>query len=409
MSPPPSRRRRRRRRSRRSRSLPGRSSRTRLARRRSPTPPQPGTHPPGRAATEQTATASRGIALRLLPPSSETSRNGTAAYASRSTRPSTLIAFACPSAIWTPEWPPSPPPATTDSATASGGARVARCVDPDPRVGAARAPDRQDAVLLAVEVDQRRAGEQRSVEGVGALQPDLLGNRHQQLERAVGNRLVLDQRHHRGDCDAVVGAERRPLGLQPVAVADERDPPLGRIVRARRVALAHHVQMALEHHDGRRLASRRPGHTDDEVATGVLLELEPLPVAHSRTCSITGSSWREGRAIRVSASKCAQNELGSSPASTDSWVATLSLLAAEPQTSDCSVRPRGGRLPASLSSRASCCNLIPRHAREAKATTSQVCVDRLRLPRALQYASPGRKLVRRRLLQDTSVPGAAHA
>ena len=64
--------------SRRSRSLPGPSSRRRRARPRSPTRPPPGTRSPGRAATEQTATASRGMALRLLPPSSETSRNGTA-------------------------------------------------------------------------------------------------------------------------------------------------------------------------------------------------------------------------------------------------------------------------------------------------------------------------------------------
>ena len=42
----------------------------------------------------------------------------------------------------------------SDSVTESDGARVAGCVDPDPCVGAARAPDREDAVLLAVEVDR---------------------------------------------------------------------------------------------------------------------------------------------------------------------------------------------------------------------------------------------------------------
>ena len=152
-------------------------------------------------------------------------------------------------------------------------ARIARCVDPDPCVGAARAPDREDAVLLAVEVDQSRAGEQRSVEGVGALEPDLLRDRHQELERAVGSRFVLDQSHHRGDRDTVVGTERGAVGRQPVTVADEDDSSFGGIVRARRVALADHVQVTLEDEDGRGLPAGSRGNTYDEVASGVLLEL----------------------------------------------------------------------------------------------------------------------------------------
>ncbi|MFL5933944.1 MAG: hypothetical protein ACJ75Q_11330 [Gaiellaceae bacterium] len=36
-------------------------------------------------------------------------------------------------------------------------------------------------------------------------------------------------------------------------------------------------------------------------------------VAHARTCSITGSSWREGPAIVVNVSKWSQNARGSTP------------------------------------------------------------------------------------------------
>src|SRR4029079_15266236 len=66
-----------------------------------------------------------GIALRLLPPSSETRRKGVAAYASRSERPSTLTAFERPSWRLVPEWPPSPPLTVTDNvaASASTGSR----------------------------------------------------------------------------------------------------------------------------------------------------------------------------------------------------------------------------------------------------------------------------------------------
>ena len=68
-------------------------------------------------------------------------------------------------------------------------------------------------------------------------------------------RLVLDQRHHRRDRDPVVGTERRPVRGQPLAVADERDAALRRVVRARRIALADDVQVPLEHHGRRALAA----------------------------------------------------------------------------------------------------------------------------------------------------------
>ena len=91
-------------------------------------------------------------------------------------------------------------------------------------------------------------------------------------------RLVLDQRHHGGDRDAVVGTERRPVRRQPVAVSDERDAPFRRVVRARRIALADDVQVALEHDRRRVLAAGSRRHSNDEVPAGVLYELETVPV-----------------------------------------------------------------------------------------------------------------------------------
>ena len=73
-------------------------------------------------ATETIAAASRGIALRLLPPATDTSLNGTVVSASRSARPSTLIAFEAPSAMPVPEWPPLPPVTLTESVVASPAA-----------------------------------------------------------------------------------------------------------------------------------------------------------------------------------------------------------------------------------------------------------------------------------------------
>ena len=157
-----------------------------------------------------------------------------------------------------------------------GSGILARSGDPHPRVRASGATDRQPTVLLAVEVDEDRARDELRVERIRAFEPDFLRHRHQQLERPVGQRFVLDQRHHRRDRDPVVGAEGRPVGLQPLAVANERDASLGRVVRARGVTLADHVQMALERHGGRRLAPWCRRNPDHEVSAGVLHELEAV-------------------------------------------------------------------------------------------------------------------------------------
>ena len=95
----------------------------------------------------------------------------------------------------------------------------------------------------------------------------------------MGQRLVLDEIHHRRDRDAVVSSEGRPIGREPITVDDELDPPLGGVVRTIRLPLAHHVQVPLEH-DGRcGLASRGRRHVEDEVARRVLAHFVPTRLA----------------------------------------------------------------------------------------------------------------------------------
>ena len=145
---------------------------------------------------------------------------------------------------------------------------------------------------------------------------DLLVDRHQQLQRAVRQRLVLGQRHHRRDADAVVGAERRPVGGQPVAVADKRDPALGRIVGAVRRRSQTMSRCPCRTRTG---ADSRPavaGTRTTRLRAASWRSSKPCSTAQSRTCSITGSSCRDGRAILVSASKCRQQARGSTPLST---------------------------------------------------------------------------------------------
>ena len=160
-----------------------------------------------------------------------------------------------------------------------GDGRLARLLDRDRADGAAGGADRQLAVLLTVEVEENRPGQKGGVEAARALvrTADFLVHRHQQLERTVRDRRVLGQRHHRRDADAVIRAERRPVGGQPVAVADERDPALGRIVRATRQALADHVQMSLQDENRRRLTTRASRDAHDDVLRRILPKLESAP------------------------------------------------------------------------------------------------------------------------------------
>ena len=155
---------------------------------------------------------------------------------------------------------------------------LARRLHADGGIGAAGRAHGQLAVLLAVEVQQRRPGDERRVEPAraDALAADFLSHRHQQLERPVRQRRVLRQRHHRRDADSVVRAERRPVGGQPVAIAHELDPALGRIIWAVRRALAHHVQVPLEDHGRSGLAPGARRYAHDHVAGCVLPEVEPV-------------------------------------------------------------------------------------------------------------------------------------
>jgi hypothetical protein len=92
----------------------------------------------------------------------------------------------------------------------------------------------------------------------------------------MGQRGIVDECHHRGDRHAVVCSECRSVGGQPFSVDDELDPALGRVVRAGRVAFAHHVQMALQDDGRRTLAAGGCRDADHHVPPLILLHVEAV-------------------------------------------------------------------------------------------------------------------------------------
>ena len=107
-----------------------------------------------------------------------------------------------------------------------------------------------------------------------ARQPGLFVDGEDKLERPVSDVLALHHRERRRDADAVVRAERRSIGLQPISVAHDSDWIVVEVVSGPLVLLADHVQMALQQRHGCRLAPRMRRLAYDRVADLVVNGLE---------------------------------------------------------------------------------------------------------------------------------------
>ena len=220
------------------------------------------------------ASASRGIALRLLPPSTLATRAPSRVQGEQHAGDH-LKRVAAPGVDLE----------ARVAALESRHAHLAgRCRPPAPssyttghvpvRVAPARAADVQLALVFRVQVEERAAADEPGLQVVGAGEPRLLVHGEEELERPVGERLVLHHGQAGGHGDAVVGAERRPAGPQEVPVAHQLQRVLQEVVGRVLVLLADHVHVPLEAHAARLLVAGRGGLADEHVAAGVLPGLE---------------------------------------------------------------------------------------------------------------------------------------
>ena len=138
---------------------------------------------------------------------------------------------------------------------------------------AAGAADGEVALLLAVEVEQELRLEPAGLEPVGAGEAGLLVDGDQRLDGAVGDVLAGEHRQGRGHADAVVGAERRALGPEQVAVLPDLDGILQEVVAGALVLLADHVHVGLEADGGPAFLPRGGRLADDHIADFVTLHL----------------------------------------------------------------------------------------------------------------------------------------
>ena len=213
-------------------------------------------------------------------------------FAAASTRPSALIALARPRGDVAARVP-APRAVERDrepDVHPSGSAR-ARARRASERVSAAGAADRQRLVARAVEVEENAAVHERGIERLRAVEPLLLGDGEEELERAVLDPGVLGDGHRRGHADPVVGTERRSRRRAPSRRRGRGGcgPPAGRTGSS---GSRSHTMSRCDWRTtiGARSRPGVAGTTDDDVALGV----RPGPRSRDRLP-------RRGRASRCGA------------------------------------------------------------------------------------------------------------
>ena len=87
----------------------------------------------------------------------------------------------------------------------------------------------------------------------------------------MGQALVVQHRQRHGHGDAVVAAQRGPLGIDKIPVDGQIQPLTGHVLAAVRRFLAHHVHVTLQNHRLRPLVPGGGVLKDDDVVQRILL------------------------------------------------------------------------------------------------------------------------------------------
>ena len=109
---------------------------------------------------------------------------------------------------------------------------------------------------------------------VRTVHAGLLGGREQGLQRPVLQRPVLQHREDRRHADTVVGAQSGAVSGEDAVLDDQVDTVGRKVVLNGTQLVAHHVDMALQHHGRGILGTGRCGLANDDVVDLVLVHIE---------------------------------------------------------------------------------------------------------------------------------------
>ena len=139
---------------------------------------------------------------------------------------------------------------------------------------AAGAADGGNALFLGVKVNHGAGANLGLVERLGADQASLLVGGEYALEGGVGNRIVVEHGKHKRDSNAVVGAQGGAVSGEDAVLDDQIDTIGRKVVLNGAQLVAHHVDMALQHHGRGILGTGRCGLANDDVVDLVLVHVE---------------------------------------------------------------------------------------------------------------------------------------
>ena len=139
---------------------------------------------------------------------------------------------------------------------------------------AAGAADGGNALLLGVEVDHGAGADLGLVERLGANQAGLLVGGEHALEGRMGNRIVVEHSKHKRDGDTIVGAQGGAVGGKDAVLDDQVDTIGRKVVLNGAQLVAHHIDVALQHHGRGILGAGRCGLANDDVVDLVLIHIE---------------------------------------------------------------------------------------------------------------------------------------
>ena len=138
----------------------------------------------------------------------------------------------------------------------------------------AGAADGSNALFLGVKVDHGAGANLGLVERLGADQASLLVGGEHALEGRMGNRIVVEHGKHKRDGDAVVSAQRGTVSGEDAVLDDQVDTIGRKVVLNGAQLVAHHIDVALQHHGRGILGAGRCGLANDDVVDLVLVHIE---------------------------------------------------------------------------------------------------------------------------------------
>ena len=128
----------------------------------------------------------------------------------------------------------------------------------------------EDALLLAVQVDEGPAPETGQVDGIGTQHPDLLVHGDDDFQRGMRDGGICQQGQGEGQGNAVIATKSGALGKDKLAVMGQVQTIHGHIQGTVGLLLADHVHMALKDHRGMVLQALGTRPEEDDIIYLVL-------------------------------------------------------------------------------------------------------------------------------------------